>query len=92
MRGTSQPGGTSPGRTTKRKRRHILNMKTARAYREPTMYPISQLQSLNPTTADSRRKCKEGVEHMKFAVRLYAKRSTKEGYSCMSTLPMQSHG
>ena len=39
----------------------------------PPCTPFSQLQNLNPDTPDSRRKWKEGVEHMKFVIRLYRK-------------------
>ena len=39
----------------------------------PPCTPFSQLQSLNPDTEESRRKWKEGVEHMKFVVKLYRK-------------------
>ena len=39
----------------------------------PPCTPFSQPQSLNPDTPESRRKWKEGVEHMKFVIKLYRK-------------------
>ena len=39
----------------------------------PPCTPFSQLQSLNPRTEKSERKLKEGIEHMKFVVKLYKK-------------------
>ena len=39
----------------------------------PPCTPFSQLQSLNPVTEKSRRKWKEGVEHIKCPVTLYKK-------------------
>ena len=39
----------------------------------PMCSAFSQLQSLNPVTENSERKWKEGVEHIKFLVKLYKK-------------------
>ena len=39
----------------------------------PPCTPFSQLQSLNPVTEKSKRKWKEGVEHIKLLVKLYKK-------------------
>ena len=37
----------------------------------PPCTPFSQLQSLNPKTRDSEKKLKEGIEHMRFLVKMY---------------------
>ena len=58
----------------------------------PPCTPFSQLQSLNPVTDKSKRKLKEGVEHMKFMVRLYKKQVEQGRVFFMSNQPMRSHG
>ena len=39
----------------------------------PPCTPFSQPQTLNPKTEKSERKLKEGIEHMRFLVKLYKK-------------------